>query len=51
MTSFEVIAEYTSAVAGEITGQRSDAMSEPGDPLVFILFKKPRPEDVQLYPE
>lgn len=36
----EVVAEYTSGVAGEITGQRSDAMSEPGNPLVFILFNK-----------
>jgi uncharacterized protein len=26
----EVVAEYTSSVAGEVTGQRSDAMSEPG---------------------
>ncbi len=47
----EVVAEYTSAVAGEITGQRSDAMSEPGNPLVFILFNKPGPKDVQVYPE
>ncbi len=47
----EVVAEYTSAVAGEITGQRSDAMSEPGNPLVFILFNKPGPEEVPVYPE
>ena len=47
----EVVAEYTSGVAGEITGQRSDAMSEPGNPLVFILFNKPGPVDVQVYPE
>lgn len=47
----EVIAEYTSGVAGEITGQRSDAMSEPGNPLVFILFSKPTPEGVEVYPE
>jgi len=47
----EVVAEYTSGVAGEITGQRSDAMSEPGNPLVFILFNKPEPEDAQVYPE
>ena len=47
----EVVAEYTSAVAGEITGQRSDAMSEPGNPLVFILFNKPGSQDVQVYPE
>lgn len=47
----EVVAEYRSGVAGEVTGQRSDAMSEPGNPLVFILFNKPGPEDVQIYPE
>jgi len=47
----EVVAEYTSAVAGEITGQRSDAVSEPGNPLVFILFNKPGPEEAPVYPE
>ena len=47
----EMVAEYASGVAGAITGQRSDAMSEPGNPLVFILFNKPGPEDVQVYPE
>lgn len=47
----EVVAEYTSGVAGEITGQRSDAMSEPGNPLVFILFNKPTPAGVETYPE
>ncbi len=47
----EVVAEYTSGVAGEITGQRSDAMSEPGNPLVFVLFNKPGPEEAQVYPE
>ena len=47
----EVVAEYTSGVTGEITGQRSDAMSEPGNPLVFILFNKATPEGVEVYPE
>ncbi|MBV9874181.1 MAG: succinylglutamate desuccinylase/aspartoacylase family protein [Verrucomicrobia bacterium] len=47
----EVVAEYTSGVAGEITGQRSDAMSEPGNPLVFILFNKPTLAGVETYPE
>ncbi|MGO4441460.1 M14 family metallopeptidase [Rhizobium sp. RAF56] len=47
----EVVAEYTSGVAGEITGQRSDAMSEPGNPLVFILFNNATPEAAQTYPE
>jgi uncharacterized protein len=47
----EVVAEYTSGVAGEIAGQRSDAMSEPGNPLVFILFNKTAPDGVAIYPE
>ena len=47
----EVVAEYTSSVAGEMTGKRSDAMSEPGNPLAFILFNKPGPEGVETYPE
>ena len=47
----EVVAEYASGVAGEITGQRSDVMSEPGNPLTFILFNKPGPEGGEIYPE
>ncbi len=47
----EVVAEYTSGVAGEITGQRSDAMAEPGNPLVFILFHKAAPGGGEAYPE
>jgi len=47
----EVVAEYTSSVAGEVTGQRSDAMTEPGNPLVFVLFHKPPPESGETYPE
>jgi predicted deacylase len=47
----EVVAEYTSGVSGEIIAQRSDAMSEQGNPLVFILFNKPGPEEIQVYPE
>jgi uncharacterized protein len=47
----EVVAEYTSSVAGEVTGQRSDAMSEPGNPLVFILFQKAAPDGGETYPE
>jgi predicted deacylase len=47
----EVVAEYASGVDGEITGQRSDAMAEPGNPLVFILFNKPGPDGVEAYPE
>jgi predicted deacylase len=47
----EVVAEYTSSVAGEVTGQRSDAMSEPGNPLAFILFHKATPDGGETYPE
>jgi len=47
----EVVAEYTSGVAGEITGLRSDAMSEPGNPLTFILFNKASPDGADAYPE
>ena len=47
----EVVAEYASSVAGEVTGQRRDAMSEPGNPVVFILFHKAAPEGGETYPE
>jgi uncharacterized protein len=46
----EVVAEYTSSVAGEVTGQRSEAISEPGNPLTFILFNK-TPAGGESYPE
>ncbi|MFC7478177.1 succinylglutamate desuccinylase/aspartoacylase family protein, partial [Dankookia sp. GCM10030260] len=47
----EIVAEYASGVAGEITGLRSDAMSEPGNPLAFILFNQPEPREPAGYPE
>ncbi|TCK30379.1 hypothetical protein EV667_0467 [Ancylobacter aquaticus] len=47
----ELVAEYTSGVAGKVTGQRSDAMAEPGNPLVFILFHKDVPDQGETYPE
>ena len=34
----EVVAEYTSGVAGEVMARRSDATAEPGTPLVGILY-------------
>jgi predicted deacylase len=46
----EVVAEYTSAVSGEISGLRSDVTAEPGNPLIFILFQTPTPGE-QTYPE
>lgn len=47
----EVVAEYTSSVSGEITGLRSDAMAEPGNPLAFILFHKAASDGGETYPE
>ena len=47
----EVVAEYTSSVAGEIAGLRSDVTSEPGNPLVLVLFNKTTPDGVEIYPE
>ena len=47
----EVVAEYTSGVAGEVAGLRSDVLSEPGNPLTFILFHKAAPEGGETYPE
>ena len=47
----EVVAEYTSSVAGEVAGLRSDATSEPGNPLAFVLFNKATPEGAPEYPE
>jgi uncharacterized protein len=47
----EVVAEYTCGVAGEVTGLRSDAMAEPGNPLAFILFHKAPSGGGEIYPE
>src|SRR5262245_24129977 len=47
----EVVAEYSSSVVGEVTGLRSDATSEPGNPLAFILFNKTPLEGGETYPE
>lgn len=47
----EVVAEYTTSVAGEVAGLRSDVSCEPGNPLTFILYHKAPPEGVETYPE
>jgi uncharacterized protein len=47
----EVVAEYASAVDGIVTGLRSDAMAEPGNPLAFILFNSAGVADAPTYPE
>ncbi|MCP3708456.1 succinylglutamate desuccinylase/aspartoacylase family protein [Paraburkholderia sp. CNPSo 3274] len=44
----EVVAEYTTEVAGEVTARRTDATAEPRIPLVMILYQsavKENPED------
>lgn len=47
----EVVAEYASSVTGEISGLRTDVMSEPGDNLAFILFEMPVPAGDEAYEE
>ncbi|MCA3593977.1 MAG: succinylglutamate desuccinylase/aspartoacylase family protein [Methylobacterium sp.] len=47
----EVVAEYRSPVDGEIGGFRSDATSEPGNVIAFILFNRPTLEKAEPYPE
>ncbi|HEX6012635.1 MAG TPA: succinylglutamate desuccinylase/aspartoacylase family protein [Geminicoccaceae bacterium] len=47
----EVVAEYASGVAGEVAARRTDATSEPGNPLVFILHDGAAREGAEAYPE
>ncbi len=47
----EVVAEYASAVHGEVGAIRSDASSEPGNVLMFILFKSTPAGSDGNYPE
>jgi predicted deacylase len=47
----EVVAEYASGVDGEIAGLRSDVLSEPGNPLVFVLFNRTAPGGTEVYSE
>jgi predicted deacylase len=37
----EVVAEYTTAVSGRLAAYRTDASSDPGNVLAFILFRQP----------
>jgi predicted deacylase len=46
----EVVANYASSVAGKVAGFRSDAMAEPGNVLMFILFNSPAAA-AEIYPE
>lgn len=47
----EVVAEYASAVDGEVGAIRSDASSEPGNVLMFILFNHAPAKADGSYPE
>ena len=56
----EVVAEYRSGVNGKLAAYRSDATSEPGNVLAFILFNRPaestepphtHPDSESAYPE
>jgi uncharacterized protein len=47
----ETVAEYSSPVDGEIGGLRSDATSEPGNVISFILFNRPPSGSADTYPE
>jgi len=47
----EIVAEYSSQVDGEIGGLRSDATSEPGNVIAFILFNRPAAGKAEDYPE
>ncbi len=47
----EVVAEYTSGVAGEVAVLRSDATSEPGNILAMVLFHQAVPQTEESQPE
>ncbi|WP_028202851.1 M14 family metallopeptidase [Paraburkholderia nodosa] len=47
----EVVAEYTTEVAGEVTGRRTDATAEPRIPLVMILYQSAARENPEDYSE
>ena len=47
----ETVAEYASPVDGEVGAIRSDASSEPGNGLMFILFNRAPASGDAAYPE
>ncbi len=56
----EMVAEYTTGVSGKVAAYRSDATSEPGNVLAFVLYNKPEagaepghahPDSESAYPE
>lgn len=47
----EVVAEYTTGVSGEVAAYRTDATSEPGNMLVYVLYNRNQPDAADQYPE
>ena len=47
----EVVADYSSVVAGEVCGYRTDATAEPGTPLVFVFYNATPQENPVDYAE
>jgi predicted deacylase len=47
----DVVAEYASRVAGQVTMRRTDATCEPGTTLMMILFETPAAEPETVLPE
>ncbi|SMG50131.1 succinylglutamate desuccinylase/aspartoacylase family protein [Paraburkholderia susongensis] len=47
----EVVAEYTTAVAGEVAARRTDATAEPGIPLMMIIYQSAARENPEDYAE
>ncbi len=47
----EVVAEYTTGVSGEVAAYRTDATSEPGNMLVYVLYNRNQPDGTYPYPE
>jgi predicted deacylase len=47
----QTVAEYASGVNGEVAAYRTDATSEPGNMLVFVLYNRAQPDGVDPIPE
>lgn len=47
----EIVAEYATGVTGTISAYRTDATSEPGNILVFVLYNRTPPDRNDPYPE
>ena len=47
----DVVAEYASAVAGQVMARRTDATCEPGTNIMLVLFNSPATQDEPVFPE